>query len=89
MIQMLRDASTRGRPVALCTDLRLRHRQQHLGHTYQVRPTQEELSEIGTTAEVVAFKEEESQYFSGQCFIVKFLGRQRYRLLELHRRVNG
>ena len=87
MIEMLRDACTRGKPVAICTDLRLRYREQHLAH--QVRPTQEELSEIGTTAEVVGFKEEESPYFAGQCFIVKFLGRQRYRLLELHRKVNG
>ena len=83
MIQMLRDASTRGKPVAICTDLRLRHT---LG---EARPTQQELSEIGTTAEVLAFKEEESQYFYGQCFVVKFLGRQRYRLLELHRKSNG
>jgi Lon protease-like protein len=71
--------------VAVCTDLRYRHATEHAHH---VRPTQEELSEVGTTAEVVAFKEEEVSYY-GQCFVVKFLGRQRFRLLELHRRVNG
>ena len=82
---MLRDSSTRGKPVAVCTDLRLRHALD----SRQARPTQQELSEIGTTAEVVAFKEEELEYYHGDCFIVKFLGRQRFRLLELHRRVNG
>lgn len=83
---MLRDASTRGRPVAVCTDLRYRHTPDL---SNQVRPTQQELSEVGTTAEVVAFKEEEVRYYYGQCFVVKFLGRQRFRLLELYRRVNG
>ena len=58
-------------------------------HPHQDRPVQQELSEVGTTAEVVAFKEEEVQYYFGQCFVVKFLGRQRFRLLELKRRVNG
>ena len=84
MIQMLRDASTRGKSVAICTDLRLRHAPDH-----QARPTQQELSQVGTTAEVVAFKEEESQYYYGPCFVVKFLGRQRFKLLELHKKVNG
>ena len=83
---MLRDASTRGKPVAVCTDLRYRH---NIDHPHQDRPVQQELSEVGTTAEVVAFKEEEVQYYFGQCFVVKFLGRQRFRLLELKRRVNG
>ena len=81
---MLRDASTKNKPVAVCTDLRLRHAPDH-----RPRPMQQELSEVGTTAEVVAFREEESQYYYGQCFVVKFLGRQRFKLLELHTRVNG
>lgn len=79
---MLRDASTRGKPVAISTDLRVRH------HTHQERPTQEELAQTGTTAEVVGFKEDEVVFY-GSCFIVKFLGRQRFRLLDLHKRVNG
>ncbi len=82
---MLRDASTRNKPVAICTDLRIRH----LASNQLQRPTQEELSKIGTTAEVVAFREEESQYYYGQNFVVKFLGRQRFRLIQLHRKVNG
>lgn len=55
-----------------------------------VRPTQRELAEVGTTAEILAFREEdESEYYYGPCFVVKFLGRQRFKLLEVFRRMNG
>jgi len=76
----------KNKPVAVCTDLRIRHSD----HAYQQpRPLQQELAEVGTTAEVLAFREEESQYYYGQYIVVKFLGRQRFRLLELQRKVNG
>ena len=84
MIQMLRDASTRKKTVAVCTDLRLRDQRGGMR-----RPTQDELASVGTTAEVVAFREEESEYYYGPCFVVKFLGKQRFRLLEVYRRSNG
>ena len=83
VIQKLRDASTSGKPVAICTDLRHTTQEPH-------RPTQKELSEIGTTAEVTASKEEDdSQFHFGPCFIVKLFGRRRFRLLEVFRRTNG
>lgn len=84
MIQMLRDASTRKKTVAVCTDLRLRDR---LGGMR--RPTKDELATVGTTAEIVAFREEESEFYYGPCFVVRFLGKQRFRLLEVYRRSNG
>ncbi|XP_064399498.1 protein cereblon-like isoform X7 [Halichondria panicea] len=84
VIQMLRDASTRKKTVAVCTDLHLGDR---LGGMR--RPTQDELAALGTTAEIVAFREEESEYYYGPCFVVRLLGKQRFRLLKVDRRVNG
>lgn len=86
MIQMLRNASTKQKPIAICTDLR---RREMYGDLLR-RPTQEELAEYGTTAEIVAFREEaESEYYYGPCFVVKFHGKQRFKLLEVIRKSNG
>ena len=87
MIQVLRDAITRKKPVAIATDLRLRVRYgQHLTR----RPTKDELAEYGTTAEVVGLREEEqSDWYYAPFLVVKFHGKQRFRLLEVYRRVNG
>ena len=86
VIPMLRDASARNKPVAVITDLRDRH-----GEGYQYRrPILEDLAEVGTTAEIVAFREEEeSAHIYVPSIVVKFLGRQRFRLIELHRKING
>ena len=85
MIQVLRDAITRKKPVAIATDLRLRS-----GRYSDRRPTKEELAEYGTTAEVVGLREEEqSTFFYAPYLVVKFHGKQRFRLLEVFRRVNG
>lgn len=87
MIQVLRDAITRKKPVAIATDLRLRARYaEHLTR----RPTKEELAEFGTTAEVVGLREEEqSNWFYAPYLIVKLHGKQRFRLMEVYRKVNG
>ena len=80
---MLRNSSTSNKPVAICTDLRTHHDVAH-------RPRLEELATFGTTAEILAFREEDqSEFFYGPCFVVKFLGRQRFRLLEVFRKMNG
>ena len=85
VIQVLRDAITRKKPVAIATDLRRRHGE-HLAR----RPTKEELAEYGTTAEVVGLREEEQpSWYHTSYLVVKFHGRQRFRLLEVLRRVNG
>ena len=82
---MLRDAITRKKPVAIATDLRLRY-----GEHLTRRPTKEELAEYGTTAEVMGLREEEqSDWFYAPFLVVKFHGKQRFRLLEVYRRVNG
>ena len=82
---MLRDAITRKKPVAIATDLRLRY-----GEHLTRRPTKEELAEYGTTAEVMGLREEEqSNWFYAPFLVVKFHGKQRFRLLEVYRRVNG
>ncbi len=47
------------------------------------------MAALGTTAEIVAFREEESEYYYGPCFVVRLLGKQRFRLLKVDRRVNG
>ena len=48
------------------------------------------LGQVGTTAEVVALRDEdEDTQFWGPCLVVKFLGRQRFRLLDTVRRANG
>ena len=84
---MLRDAITKKKPVAIVTDLRLRARH---GEHLTRRPTKDELAEYGTTAEVVGLREEEqSDWFYAPFLVVKFHGKQRFRLLEVYRRVNG
>ena len=48
------------------------------------------LGQVGTTAEVVALRDEdEDTQFWGPCLVAKFLGRQRFRLLDTVRRANG
>ena len=87
MIQVLRDAITRKKPVAIATDLRLRSR---YSEDLVRRPTKDELAEYGTTAEVVGLREEDqSDFFYAPVLIVKFHGKQRFRLLEVFRKVNG
>ena len=87
VIQVLRDAITRKKPVAIATDLRLRAR---YSEELTRRPTKEELAEYGTTAEVVGLREEEqSEWFYAPYLIVKLHGKQRFRLLEVFRRMNG
>lgn len=84
---MLRDASTRNKPVAVTTDLRARHDDPF---DQQSRPLQQALAQVGTTAEIMALKEEhESPYVFGPCTVVKLLGRQRFRLLDVRRLVAG
>ena len=55
------------------------------------RPTKEELTVLGTTVDIVAFREQDQVegFHHGPVFIVKFLGRQRFKLLECHRKFNG
>ena len=87
VIQVLRDAITRKKPVAIATDLRLRAR---YSEQLACRPTKDELAKYGTTAEVVGLREEEqSDWFYAPYLIVKFHGKQRFRLMEVFRRVNG
>lgn len=84
---MLRDASTAHKPVAVCTDLREGHT--HLSLSSR-RPQIQELAPYGTTAEIVACREdEEGAWFHGPKFVVKFKGRQRFKLLEVTKKVNG
>lgn len=83
---MLRKAFAEHQPVAVCTDLRgyRAHVESH------VRPKQSELSLIGTTADIVACKEdEEDHYYHGPKFVVKLMGRQRFQIMEIYRRMNG
>ena len=53
--------------------------------------SQQELAQVGTTADVVAFREEvvAPHFYYGTCFVVKFQGRQRFRLLECFKHTNG
>jgi ATP-dependent Lon protease len=82
---MLRDVATRHRPVAIVTDLRSSSQLREM-----VRPTKEELSKVGTTAEVVGMRLEGEDYTQWSPFLtVKLFGRQRFRLMEIFRRVNG
>ena len=55
------------------------------------RPSKEELTVLGTTVDIVAFREQDQieGFHHGPVFIVKFLGRQRFRLLECYRRADG
>ena len=55
--------------------------------TYECNST--ELAVVGTTADIVACKQEEEAYWFGPRFIVKLMGRQRFRLLEIFKRVDG
>lgn len=82
MIQALLGASTAKQPVAIVMDKRSQA-------GYLRRPQREELAEFGTTAEVLAFREEEEGGGFGPCFVVKLLGRQRFKLLTVLRRVSG
>ena len=47
--------------------------------------------QVGTTAEVLALRDEymDAQFWNIPCLVVKFLGRQRFRLLNLFRKANG
>ena len=87
-ITMLRDSLTRHHPVAITTDLRdtriLRDAD------VPVRPKQNELATVGTTADILACREDEDPYwYHGPRFIVKFAGRQRFQLLEVFKKTNG
>jgi cereblon len=85
-ISMLRSAFTSHTPVAVCTDLRDDH---HFMDVPQ-RPSLQDLSPMGTTADIVACREDDDGgWFHGPRFIVKFRGRQRFRLLEVHKKLNG
>ena len=85
---MLRHALTTQQPVAVCADLR--DRLSLMEDDLQVRPKRNELAAIGTTADIVACREdEEGFWFHGPRFIVKFVGRQRFRLMECYKRTNG
>lgn len=55
------------------------------------RPNQEELTVLGTTVDIMGFREQERSegYHHGPVFIVRFLGRQRFKLLECYRKLNG
>ncbi len=71
----------------MCTDLR-----GFIAHHYEEaarRPKQCELSIIGTTADIMACKEEDSEWYHGPRFIVKLMGRQRFQLMEIYKRMNG
>ena len=86
---MLRDASTSRKPIAICTDLRGGDGDGIFGGSR--RPGQEELAGFGTTADIVAFREDEggSMWFHGPRFVVKLRGRQRFKLLEVNKKMNG
>ncbi|KAL5516592.1 hypothetical protein EMCRGX_G001974 [Ephydatia muelleri] len=92
-IQMLRNARTTGKPVALCTILNTAAAsEEELLLPQQERLlSQQELAQVGTTADVVAFREEvvAPHFYYGTCFVVKFQGRQRFRLLECFKHTNG
>ena len=83
---MLRESLTRHHPVAVATDLRDSARHDDV----PVRPTIKELATIGTTADILACREDEEPYwYHGPRFIVKFVGRQRFRILEVFKKTNG
>lgn len=85
IIQMLRNARTTNKPVALCTLLSTASEEE------LAQPHPQELAQVGTTVDVVAFREEVESpgFYYGTCFVVKFQGRQRFRLLESFKRSNG
>ena len=83
---MLRESLTRHHPVAVATDLRDSTRHDDV----PVRPTIKELATIGTTADILACREDEEPYwYHGPRFIVKFVGRQRFRIIEVFKKTNG
>ena len=89
LVQALRGASAAQHPVAIATDRRGEA-------SYLSRPRCEELSKFGTTAEVLAFREEgegegrgRGRGWGGPAFVVKLLGRQRFRLLDVVPRLSG
>ena len=79
---MLRESLTRHHPVAVATDLR------DTLHNADVplRPTMRELATVGTTADILACREDKEPYwYHGPRFIVKFVGQQQFRILCLRR----
>ena len=75
---MLRESLTRHHPVAVATDLR------DTLHNADVplRPTMRELATVGTTADILACREDKEPYwYHGPRFIVKFVGWQRFKCL--------
>ncbi|XP_019855683.1 PREDICTED: protein cereblon-like [Amphimedon queenslandica] len=89
VISMLREASASRKPIAVCTDMRGGEGEGIFGGAR--RPGREELAEFGTTADIVAFREDEggSMWFHGPRFVVKLRGRQRFKLLEVNKKMNG
>ena len=85
-ISLLRKAFADHKPVAVCTDLR-----GYSAHGEVCRPSVEELSIVGTTADIIACKQEEegSYWFYGPRFIVKLFGRQRFQVMEIYKRTTG
>ena len=85
-ITLLRKAFTEHKSIAVCTDLR-----GHVTHHYDnTRPKQSELSIVGTTVDIMACREEdESYWFHGPRFVVKLMGRQRFQIMDVYRRMNG
>ncbi|XP_065897971.1 protein cereblon-like isoform X2 [Dysidea avara] len=75
-------------PVAICSDLRNFDEDPEQALR---RPNQEELTVLGTTVDIMGFREQEQSegYHHGPVFIVRFLGRQRFKLLECYRKLNG
>ena len=89
IIQMLREVSARGKPVCICTDQRTGEEDfDEGGGGGRRRPNMSELAPFGTTADVIGIREEDSLWYSS-CVVVKFLGRQRFQLLESFKRMNG
>ena len=82
---MLRGSFAAHKPIAVCTDLRDYPQYREMPK----RPQKSELAVVGTTADIVACKQEEEAYWFGPRFIVKLMGRQRFRLLEIFKRVDG
>ena len=75
---MLRESLTRHHPVAVATDLR------DTLHNADVplRPTMRELATVGTTADILACREDKEPYwYHGPRFIVIFVGWQQFQIL--------
>ena len=82
---MVRNAYTSHKPIAVSTDLR------EISALLENprRPKKAEISIFGTTVDIIACREDEHQYWFGPRFIVKLLGRQRFRLMDINKRVDG